>query len=235
MTADEVIEQLRSLGGESIKRVLMKHGAKEPVFGVKIEHLQKIRKKIGTDYRLALDLYATGIYDAMYLAGLVADDARMTKKDLQKWVAGATSPPLCGYTVASVAAGSKHGRELALKWIDSPKESVVATGWATLGSLVGITPDENLDLAEIQKLLDRVATTIHGERNRVRYAMNNFVICVGCYVAPLAAAAEKTAKAVGKVTVDVGDTDCKVPPAADYIRKVRARGTLGKKRKSAKC
>lgn len=235
MTADEIVKELRSLGSESIRKVLLKHGAREPLFGVKIEDLKKLKKRVGTDYQLALDLYATGIYDAMYLAGIIADDTRMTKKDLQKWVDTARSRTLCGYVVAPVAAGGRHGRELALKWIDSPKESVAATGWATLGSLVSITPDEQLDLVELQKLLDRAATSIHDAPNHVRYAMNAFVISVGCYVAPLTAAAVKTAKAIGTVTVDMGDTGCKVPLATDYLRRVRDRGTLGKKRKSARC
>ena len=34
------------------------------------------QKRIKMDYQLALDLYETGNYDAMYLAGLIADDAR---------------------------------------------------------------------------------------------------------------------------------------------------------------
>lgn len=235
MTADEIVGELRKLGSEPIRKILLKHGANEPCLGVKVEDLKKILKRVGTDYQLALDLYATGIYDAMYLAGLVADDAKMTRKDLQKWVDTARSRTLCGYVVAPVAAGGKHGRELALKWIDSPKESVAATGWSTLGAIASITPDKQLDLAELQKLLDRVTKSIHDAPNAVRYAMNNFVISVGCYVLPLTAAAVKTAKAVGKVTVDMGDTDCKVPLATDYIKKVRDRGTLGKKRKTAKC
>src|SRR5436190_4812607 len=86
MTANEVVEELKSLSSESIKKVLLKHGAKEPFFGVKVEHLKKIQKRIKKDYQLALDLYATGNSDAMYLAGLIADDAQMTKKDLQRWV-----------------------------------------------------------------------------------------------------------------------------------------------------
>jgi len=35
--------------------------------------------------------------------------------------------------------------------------------------------------------------------------------------------------------VDVGGTACKVPHAPEYIRKVQARGAIGKKRKTAKC
>src|SRR6267154_6018481 len=124
MTATEIVEALRSLGSESIKRVLMNHGAQEPFFGVKVEDLQKIRKKIGVNYELALELYDTGISDAMYLAGLIADDARMTKKDLQRWADGAYWYMISEYTVAWVASGNRHGYGLALKWIDSKKERI---------------------------------------------------------------------------------------------------------------
>ena len=81
-TAAMIVKELEPLGLASIKKVLRNHGAQEPVFGVKIEELKKFQKSIKTNYQLALDLYDTGIYDAMYLAGLVADDARMTKADL---------------------------------------------------------------------------------------------------------------------------------------------------------
>ena len=132
MTAEEVVEQLKPLGTEAYKKVLRNHGVQEPVFGVKIEDLKKIQKRIKKNYQLALDLYDTGIYDAMYLAGLIADDPKMTRKDLRHWVEKANCAMLCEYTVAWVAAESMHGRELALEWIESRKESVAACGWAIL-------------------------------------------------------------------------------------------------------
>jgi len=33
----------------------------------------------------------------------------------------------------------------------------------------------------------------------------------------------------------MGDTACKVPDAVPYIQKVEKRGTIGKKRKAARC
>jgi 3-methyladenine DNA glycosylase AlkD len=235
MSAMTVIEELQSLGSESIKKVLIKHGAREPFYGVKVEHLKKIQKRIKMDYKLALELYETGISDAMYLAGLIADDAKMTKKDLQRWVEQAYWYMLSEYTVPWVAAGSPVGHELALEWIDSKKENIAAAGWSTLSSLVGTRPDADLDIAELKKLLERVAKTIHQQPNRVRHVMNGFVIAVGSYVPALTAAALETAKKVGTVSVDMGGTACKVPAAADYIQKVKDRGAIGKKRKSAKC
>src|ERR1700678_1283796 len=122
MTAKEILEELKPLGRESYKRMLMdNHGVKEPFFGVPVSELKKFQKRIKKDYQLALDLYDTGNYDAMYLAGLIADDARMTGKDLQHWAEKAHGGSLASATVPWVAAGSPHGREMALKWIESTK------------------------------------------------------------------------------------------------------------------
>jgi hypothetical protein len=65
--------------------------------------------------------------------------------------------------------------------------------------------------------------------------MNGFVIAVGTFVQPLTDLALKTAQKIGEVSVDVGDTSCKVPYAPEYIEKVQKKGAVGKKRKSAKC
>lgn len=235
MTAAEIVAELKPLGSDSIKKVLLKHGIQEPLLGVKVEELKKIQKRIKKDYQLALDLYDTGIYDAMYLAGLIADDLKMTRKDLKHWAETATCNALCGSTVAWVAAESLHGWDLALEWIASKKEHVAVTGWATLSSLMGIKDDADLDQAELKRLLQQVQKTIHKAPNRVRQAMNNFVIALGTYVKPLTDLALETAQKIGAVTVDVGDTSCKVPYAPDYIAKVQKKGTIGKKRKTAKC
>lgn len=235
MTAREVVDQLKSLGRENYRKVLQKHGAQEPCFGVKIEELKKIQKRVKQDYQLALDLYATGIYDAQYLAGLVTEDAKMTKKDLRRWIKEANCGAIGEYTVAWVAAGSKHGHDLALEWIESKKDIVAATGWSTLCSLVAIKDDDDLDLAELKHLLDRVQETIHDEPDRVRYMMNAYVIALGSYVRDLTKLALAAAKKIGPVTVNMGDTACKVPSATEYIQKVQKRGAIGKKRKTAKC
>ena len=65
--------------------------------------------------------------------------------------------------------------------------------------------------------------------------MNGFVIAVGSCVEPLSAKALQAARKIGKVTVDMGETSCKVPLAQEYIQRVQALGRVGKKRASAKC
>lgn len=234
-TAQDILDELRRLGSAGYKKILFNHGIQEPCFGVKVSDLKVIQKRIKKDYQLALDLYATGVYDAMYLAGLIADDAKMTRADLERWVQNSTHFALAGSTIPWVAAGSPSGWELALEWIDSPKEFVAAAGWGTLGSIVSIKPDTALDLPALKMLLKRVQREIHAAPDRVRYQMNHFLIAVGAYVAPLTEEAIATGEKIGKVTADLGDNACEVPYAPDYIRKIAARGSIGKKRKSAKC
>jgi 3-methyladenine DNA glycosylase AlkD len=235
MTAGEIVERLKPLGSESYRRIMRNHGAHEPLFGVKIAELKKIQKQVKKDYQLALELYNTGIYDAMYLAGLIADERKMTRRDLQRWLKHAKSAPIAEYTVAWVAAESQHGRSLALEWIESDDERTAATGWATLSGLVAITDDAELDLDELRRLLEQVRTAIHQQPNQVRYAMNASVIAIGSYVRELTGLARQVARDIGSVTVDMGATSCQTPNAADYIAKVDARGAIGKKRKSVRC
>ena len=235
MKLEDVMTELKGYGNDTTKRILMNHGAREPFYGVKIQDLKKIMKKIRKDYSLSLELYDTGNSDAMYLAGLIADENRITREDLQKWVQEAYWYLISDYTVANIAAESAYGRELALEWIESDGEFIASAGWATLSNLVGITPDNDLDLKLLQELLKRVMENIHESPNRVRYSMNGFVISVGSYIKSLTDKAIMVGEKIGKVRVNMGNTACKVPSATEYIRKVIDKGYHGKKRKIARC
>ncbi|CAM3621496.1 DNA alkylation repair enzyme [Marinicrinis lubricantis] len=219
MTYEEIMDRLKEMGTEQTKKTFIRHGAKEPFFGVKVGDLKKLVKVVKKDQDLALSLYQSGNHDAMYLAGLSVDPKRMTKEQLQQWVDQAYWYMLAEYTLAQVAAESHYALELAREWIDSEREMVATAGWTTYANYVSITPDEALDLDEIRQLLKRAEQTIHQEQNRVRYAMNNFVICIGAYVSSLTEEASRAAEVIGKVHVDVGQTACKVPLAANYIQK----------------
>jgi 3-methyladenine DNA glycosylase AlkD len=235
MTVDEIMAELKAKGDDKIKNILLKHGVKEPFFGVKVEYLKPIQKKVKKDYQLAKDLYATGNADAQYLAGLIADDSKMTPADLQTWVEQALSNNICEYTVPWVAAEGNHGYDMALKWIESDNANVAAAGWSTLSNLVALKPDNELPIASLKQLMDRVIKTIHHAPNRVKYTMNGFIIALGCYVSSLVADAKAASITIGPVTIDLNGTACKVPNIADNILKLEKRGSLGKKKKTVKC
>jgi len=235
MTFDEVMKQLEDFGDEQTKKTLMRHGAKEPLFGVKVASLKIILKKTKKNHTLALELFRTGNSDAMYLAGLIADEKRMTKELLNEWVSQAYWFYLSEFTVPWVASETPFGLELGLEWIESDEETISAAGWATLASVAALKNDNELDIDLYSKLLDRAALTIFEAKNRTRYAMNSFVIAIGTYIKDLTDKAIKIGNRIDKVEVILGSNACKVPYAPEYIQKIIEKGKIGKKRKSARC
>ena len=115
MTKEEVLSELDSYGDAQTKKTLMRHGAREPLFGVRVGDLKKILKKTKKNHELSLELYETGNSDAMYLAGLMADEKQITKEQLNHWVENAYWYNLSEYAVAWVAAETPFGFEIGLE------------------------------------------------------------------------------------------------------------------------
>lgn len=235
MTLHDVMAELAARGNEKIKVILQRHGATEKMFGVKVGDMKPIARKLKGRQDLALELYATGNGDAQYLAGMVADGAAMTKRQVDQWARTASWRMVAGTTVPWIAVEQADGFALAQKWIDAKAELVAVAGWATLAGWVTVRPDAELDVKALRALLARVVKTIHGERNRVRQQMNLFVIALGTYAAPLADAAVAAARKIGPVEVDVGESDCQIPDAEAYIMKARRGAPVAPKRKTLRC
>ncbi len=232
MIATEILKELENYGEESIKKTLIKHGAKEPFFGVKVENLKKIVKKVKKNHTLSLELYKTGNSDAMYLAGLIADETQITEAQLDEWIENAYWYYLSEHAVPCVAADTNYGLEIGMKWIKSNKEHIASAGWSTLTNIARI--GANIDVKLFSNLLDMVEQNIHQSPNRVRYTMNNFVIACGTFISELTEKSITIANKIGKIDVEMGGTACKVPLAKEYIEKAKVQGIIGKKRKSAR-
>lgn len=235
MDVKETMAALEKLGSAQTRKTWTAHGATGDFFGVKIGDMKPLAKKLKGAQDVALGLYATGNLDAMYLAGLVADGARMSKKELEAWAKAARWGMIAEYTVPWVAAESPHACDLARKWIASKQEHVACAGWNLWSGIASLTPDAELDLEELEALLQRVEREIGRAPNRVRSCMNGFVIAVGAGVKPLHARAKAAAKKIGKVEVDMNGTACKVPDAQEMLAKIAGMGRVGLKRKTMKC
>ena len=235
MEINAVMSELAAKGSDQTKKTFLRHGAKEPLFGVKVGDLKLIQKKTKHDHALALQLFDTRNADAMYFAGLIAVPKLFEKSDLDRWANAADWYMISEYTVAWMAAESRFGWELGNEWILSDKENVATSGWSTLSNLVALKNDADLDIATLEHLLDEVAATIHAAPNRVRHTMNNFVISLGIYVSALTERCKTVGKHIGKVSVNMGDTACKVPMILEYIEKAEKMGCIGQKKKTVVC
>jgi 3-methyladenine DNA glycosylase AlkD len=219
MTAAEVLAELRSLGKEPTRAIYGRHGIRNEVLGVSYADLDKLARRIKTNQDLAIALWDTGIHDARILATKIADPGEMDAQALDRWITGVTNY-LEADAVAGVAARSSSAPELMERWLASDREWTSRAGWSVLGRLALNGAD--LPDSFFEPHLSTIEREIHDRPNRVREAMNSILIAIGCRNDALEAQALAIAKRIGKVHVDHGETNCKTPDAAEYIKKTRA-------------
>ncbi len=235
MNLELVMLELEALGKERTKKIYISNGAHEPLFGVATGHMKPLFKKIKINQTLAEQLYATGNYDAMYFAGIIADPKAMTLADFDRWMDTAYFYMLSDYVVAVTLAEADIAQEVADKWIASGEELRMSAGWSCYCWLLGNRPDGEFSESKLAKMLERVEKTIHDSPERAKYAMNNFIFTVGTSYLPLHDQAVETAKSVGPVEVNKDKATSKFLNASENIQKAIDKSRLGFKRKHVRC
>lgn len=219
MNDRDVLNELESLGSDQTRKTYKRHGVGEKQFGVSYANLGKLQKKIKTDHDLALKLWLSDIHDAQILASMIADPLRMTSKEIDTW-----AKSLSNYVLTDALAGlvskTPLAREKAGSWTKSNHEWIGSAGWQILSGLA--QRDPSLPDSFFLPYLDTIQAEIHKSKNRVRYAMNGALIGIGSRNSKLQKQALAVAAKIGKVDVDHGNTGCKTPDAASYIRKTIA-------------
>ncbi|MEH7249310.1 DNA alkylation repair protein [Neobacillus niacini] len=235
MDFEIVMQELKALGKERTKKIYISNGAHEPLFGVATGAMKPLAKKIKINQPLAEQLYATGNYDAMYFAGIIADPMAMTEEDFNRWIDGAYFYMLSDYVVAVTLAETNIAQVVADKWIASGEELKMSAGWSCYCWLMGNRPDAEFNATKIARMLDQVENTIHDAPERTKSAMNNFIYTVGISYLPLHEKAVETAKAVGPVEMKKDKKKSSILLASENIQKELDRGKLGFKRKYVRC
>ncbi|WP_299741894.1 DNA alkylation repair protein [uncultured Rossellomorea sp.] len=230
-----VMQELEALGKERSKKMYISNGAQEPVFGVATGAMKPIARKIKKDQALAEELYATGNYDAMYFAGVIADPKAMTKADFDRWIDGAYFYMLSDYVVAVTLAEADIAQDVADKWIASGEELKMSAGWSCYCWLLGNRKDEEFSETKLAGMLEQVKETIHNAPERTKSAMSNFVTTVGVSFVPLHELALQTAKEIGPVEMVREGKKNSTLKAADDILKQVEKGKIGFKRKYVRC
>jgi 3-methyladenine DNA glycosylase AlkD len=218
---DEVMKALEARGTAQNRKVWARHGVDPRYLGVSFADLEALRKQLKTDHALALALWATEVPDARLLATMVADPKALSPAELDAWARAARVHVLVDVFVRHAVAKSPHATAMIAGWIDSPDEYVARAGWTTISVLA--TAGAALPMADRVAWLARIEAQIHAAPNRAREAMNGALIALGGGDPALRAQAIATARRIGPVQVDHGQTDCKTPDAVAYIEKMAAR------------
>lgn len=235
MNLEIVMQELEMLGTARTKKIYLSNGAHEPLFGVATGAMKPLFKKIKHNQTLAEALYATGNYDAMYFAGVIAEPKAMSEDDFERWMAGAYFYMLSDYVVAVTLAETDIAQQISDKWIASEEELKRSAGWSCYCWLLGNRPDSEFAKEKIADLLALVKTTIHEAPERAKYAMSNFLYTVAVSYQPLHDRAVEVAKEVGLVEVNSGTAKGKQLDASANIQKAIDKERIGFKRKYVRC
>lgn len=232
---ETVMQELEALGKERTKKIYISNGAHEPVFGVATGEMKPLSKKIKLNQPLAEELYATGNYDAMYFAGIIADPQAMTEADFDRWIDGAYFYMLSDFVVAVTLAEADIAQEVADKWIASGEELRMSAGWSCYCWLLGNRPDSEFSEGKLAGMLELAKKTIHHAPERTKSAMNNFVYTTAISYRPLHEQSVETALAIGPVEMKRDKKKNASLNAYENIRKSLDRGQIGFKRKYVRC
>ena len=220
MTAKAILSELEALGSAQTRKIYKRHGVGDNQYGVSYANLKTLKKKIKVDHDAARQLWSTGNHDARILATMIADPKQADESLLDAW-----ADDLSNYVTTDAFSGfaSKTAfvQQKMEQWTGSDDEWKGQTGWSLLAYLAmndASVPDDFFD-----PYLAIIAQDIYHRKNRVRYSMNSALIAIGARSDALEQKALAVAEQVGTVDIDHGETGCKTPDAASYIRKSRKR------------
>ena len=220
MDCQEAMQQLESLGTAQNRKIYRRHGVGDNLFGVSYANQNKLVKSIKRNHELAHELWATGNHDARVLAAMIADPSQADESLLDSWV-----NDLDNYVLTDTFSGFVGKTALAFdkaeQWTRSEAEWAGRAGWHLVAHLSMKSPD--LPDVYFAAHLATIGREIHTGKNRVRDAMNSVLIAIGIRNDALEEMALAAAARIGKVEVDHGETGCKTPDAAAYIRRTVAR------------
>ena len=235
MNTSEVLQALEQLATERTKKTYVSNGAKEPLYGVATGAMKPLAKQLKKNQALADELYATGNYDAMYFAGVIADPIAMTKDDFERWINDAYFYMISDYVVAVTLAESPLAQHIADKWIDSGEELKMSAGWSCYCWLLGNQKDENFSKEKLASMLERIKADIHAAPERTKISMNNFLYTVGVSFVPLHNEAMATSQQIGPIEIVRAGKKNSVLYAYEAIQKDIDKGRIGFKRKYVRC
>src|SRR3989475_10757695 len=84
-TSAAVLLKLKAQANPKVRAAMARFGVHvKKAHGISTPVLHKLAREIGTDHRLAQQLWASGIHEARILAGLVDDPAEVTPQQMER-------------------------------------------------------------------------------------------------------------------------------------------------------
>jgi 3-methyladenine DNA glycosylase AlkD len=188
-----VLAHLKRISKQSFRDSMARYGIPSAkAVGVPVGVMRAYAKQIGTNHRLALELWASGSADARMLATMIGDPAAVTPSEMESWAGDFDSWAICDTACFGFWDRAPHTWSMIPKWAERKEEFVRRAAFSLLACLTvhDKKAGDSGYLAGLE-LIERFATD---ERNFVKKAVNWALRSIGKRNAALNDAAREVAK-----------------------------------------
>lgn len=167
----DVVFRLKAMSNPANAAGMARYGINtENILGVSMPLLRKLARDIGRNHSMALELWETGIHEALILASLIADPGQVGESQMEKWVNDFDSWDVCDQCCSNLFDKTPLAYAKAKEWIRRDKEFVKRAGFVLMAVLAvhdKKSPDE-----PFEHFLDLIVREANDERNFVKKAVN---------------------------------------------------------------
>lgn len=217
MNFNETMALLSSYQDEKLKKHTLKQTIDLDAYGIKMQDIRALAKKIGIDHELGQSLFQTSIYEALMLGSLILDPDQITHDDLEKFVIKAESTYIIDQGISSVFLKTKNYEMLLDRWMDEKNMHLKYGAFALLSSYFRLESLDAMHQSLGEKALSYIKTHIKDEPLAIQNAMNNAVVMAGLHVPSLNPLAHDVADHIGHVMPRVALNKCNIQSAKDYL------------------
>jgi len=133
---EEALEWLERHATRSTLEGMARYGIpSERAFGVPVGETKAFAKRIGKDHGLALQLWASGWYEARLLAAFLDDPEQVTARQMDQWAADFDNWAVVDTVCFHLFDRTAHAWKKARQWTTAKAEFTKRAGFALIWSL----------------------------------------------------------------------------------------------------
>lgn len=168
---DLALQRLRAEARPEALEAMARFGLTgEGRLGLAVPTLRALAREFKRDHELALALWDSGIPDAQILAGMVAEPAELTVKQMDHWVAGMRAWDVCDQACLNAFVKSPLAWAAIPRWAKRRPEFEKRAGFSLLA--VAAVHQKTRPDADFMARLPLIEAAADDERNFVRKSVN---------------------------------------------------------------
>jgi len=215
----EVMNKLKALGSPENVAGMARFGIQpKNAYGVSAPAVRRLAREIGTDHRLAQQLWRSGNHDARGLAALIDDPAAVDAQQMESWAKDFDSWAVVDGACNNLFRKTAFAHQKAIEWAKREEEFVKRAAFTMMACLA--VHDKQAPDAQFLRFLAIVKRKSTDERNFVKKAVNWALRQIGKRNLRLREAAISTARQIQRF-----DSKAVRWIAADALRELTSKKT----------